>query len=834
MLVTEEYVLSIAFFLHLIVGVNQEISTISLSDNVHKRESLLTEAWMAQRKHQQTVHDRCGGQPSVLPYICNCDPLCSYYNDCCSDFEKLCHLDSNTTETVFPERHATPSCTRDIQGIRMDDIPAAFSILLNFGLDGRERMYISSEGEKDMKYYQELCGSSYIWDPFSKVCRKLYCSTEFVLVDYKCVKKEDFEGQVSSYNKTAKIPDSDAKFVHLSLSAEMELLDILHFHGLEPSEICETIHDSLCQSFNIKKERIRNVSFNVSVANFTDIEQMMIFVNNMEDSELITFTIDFDLYEDISVNDTALEPSVDSIVSMLASALSINGFEFEVNNVTGRIFELHQTVSTLTSWCNPDNGGERKEYWNSDFTLVLGNDSSPLVGNKIKGIYVNKTQKFYSSGQFVADILFQGYQFSGNLINVSGLAVICDWKAKLDESCPRILLERHEYEVLRNGTVVIHNSSLSNRIINNVYEVTDNDSILMCLHTVIPNTTNEFYRLDMNIAQALVSYILSWISIIALSIVFITYTIFPKLRNLPGCNTMNLTFCLICMQITFIFGQRSTVVGLACKMVALILHYEILCSLMWMNVIAYDLYQTFGNKYIKSSIRSKAEYLLKYMAYSYVIPLLIIAVATLLDQFVESDFSPHYGRSDRCWITSKCAAIVFFALPLGLIMFVNYCFFVLTIISIRSVRHNLYLSNQSNARKGKSEVFLYSRMALVIGLTWATAFAAAYVREEKLTGQILTYCFIIFNTLQGVFIFCVFVCNRTVFELYRKTFRQLAKRINCGTNSTSALSKLANVMKRTVSSDTVVSTISNSSGASNETQLSTLRENDVIIDSHNV
>ncbi|GFT64065.1 adhesion G protein-coupled receptor L3 [Nephila pilipes] len=708
--------------------------------------------------------------------------------------------------------------TNDIQGLRLDDIPATFSMLLNFGLDGRQRVYISSEGDDAMKEHQRRCGKGKIWNPFSAICRKLHCSTQFVLIDYQCVKKDSYdEGNTTTDNIT--VPYTEADFVHLTFSAEMELFDFLHFHKRNISEICDSIRESFSTSFNITIDRIRNVSFNISLGDFKTLNETLEFLTVMDEYHQINFTIDLDLYEPNSDNSTEPEPSVDSIVSLLASALSVNGFDLGISNTTSRIYEIYQTVDLIKSWCKPEEGFEQKQYWNSDFRLILNDNITSTVGERIQGIYINKTDKFYPKGHFVANILYQGHQFNQNLINVSGVAIVCEWKVQLNKSCTRVVLEKHEYLITENGSLDIMNGSIDKNVVDDSkYEEGENDSIVVCILAPKWKNDNNDYYIEMDVVQAYLSFILSWISVCAMIAVLATYSFFSSLRNLPGCNTMNLTVSLLAMQVTFLLGQRNTVTGKACKAVACLLHYEILCCFMWMNIMAYDLYKTFGNKSILNNIRSKGKYLVWYMVYAYGCPLLIIITTSLLDHFLDdSTFSPHYGKNNVCWITNKSAAVIFFAVPLAIIMCVNFTFYILTICSIRNVKHISYLSNQKNNQRGKSDVFLYARMASVVGLTWTLAFVAAYTREDRLTGKILTYLFLIFNTLQGVFIFCVFVCNRRVFGLYRDAIRKSVSKMsdNSASKKTSeSFHRIMNVIHRSVSTDTVVSTISSSSTCS--------------------
>ena len=47
-----------------------------------------------------------------------------------------------------------------------------------------------------------------------------------------------------------------------------------------------------------------------------------------------------------------------------------------------------------------------------------------------------------------------------------------------------------------------------------------------------------------------ISFALQIISLICLSLTFMTYSIFPELRNLPGVNLMSLTFATLTAQVT--------------------------------------------------------------------------------------------------------------------------------------------------------------------------------------------------------------------------------------------------------------------------------------------
>ena len=62
-------------------------------------------------------------------------------------------------------------------------------------------------------------------------------------------------------------------------------------------------------------------------------------------------------------------------------------------------------------------------------------------------------------------------------------------------------------------------------------------------------------------AEGYLTAVLSRVSIVALFSVLLTYCLFPRLRNLPGVNTMSLTFALFLAEVIFITGENVQVSG---------------------------------------------------------------------------------------------------------------------------------------------------------------------------------------------------------------------------------------------------------------------------------
>ncbi|XP_022244544.1 uncharacterized protein LOC111086352 [Limulus polyphemus] len=731
-------------------------------------------------------------------------------------------LDSLTCPAwIFHDRSASTDLLNDFPNLSsttldwsrnkvQHDIPAAFSILLNFGLDGKERMMFSSEGEEEMRRNMARCKSGQMWDPFSNICRKVYCSTEFVFVDFRCVRKSNITNEKEPGSEGDPIlADVDSIFVGLVLTIEMDYFDVLEIIKNEKLNMRNMIKISLAKMYKISADRIQDVQIKMQpyslMLNDSETENIMfesLFANP------VVFKVEFKLYEPCD-NLTKSEPTVDSIVSSMSSSVAQNTFYLDIYNRTSKVFEIHESLETLTDWCGPRSNGRQLDYWNQEFTLIL-NENSTAVDTWVKSVYINGTGRIYEKGEFIANILFQGYRDFGNLINVSGVVVVCE-RELLNASCPRMELKEKEFEILPNKTLIYHGDPILESCLDlSQYEITHNSSILVCydVDKLKSLLRKDVYRLNFDQTEAYVSFVLTCISILALAVVLFTYIVFTKHRNLPGCNLMNLTLSLFTMQLSFLIGQRTEVTGASCIVAGILLHYEILASFFWMNVMAFDLYQTFGHEKVLPLIRSKRKYLPRYMAYSYGLPLVIVSIAFAADSWNYDIIAPRYGEENTCWIANRYAALLFFASPLALVMISNLCFYILTISSVLVVQRKIKFSRQH--AQGKSDVILYARMATVMGFTWIFGFAAALIPNEGFPRKILVYLFLGFNCLQGLFIFFAFVCNRRVARLLQNMFltTKHSRLVKCHYCHRIICTCEANIMMRSASADTCFSTVS--------------------------
>ena len=164
----------------------------------------------------------------------------------------------------------------------------------------------------------------------------------------------------------------------------------------------------------------------------------------------------------------------------------------------------------------------------------------------------------------------------------------------LGENCPFISFNQSNYQQLPNGTVYI---KPHNKIYSNTSYIIRNNKLLLCVNfSRNANTTvSEQSIVKTKTTPASLQILTSIgciVSTVSLVLLLITYTLFAELRNLPGKIIINLALSLLANQAVF-FSAVKTPNQEQCLVIAVLLHFFVLSSFTWMNVMAYDLHRIF-------------------------------------------------------------------------------------------------------------------------------------------------------------------------------------------------------------------------------------------------
>lgn len=340
--------------------------------------------------------------------------------------------------------------------------------------------------------------------------------------------------------------------------------------------------------------------------------------------------------------------------------------------------------------------------------------------------------------------------------------------------CGHILIDPHEYKLLENGSVFI---DIYSKIYGPRNYFMVEDGVYVCIppyEKMQSNLTaddslmghlNKFPEsFDYVTLAGLILSIISLLSHLAV------FCLVSSVRNLPGCCLASLSLSLLVAYLCFLAITLAKMTD-HCANLGLCVYYFFLTSFFWMNAIAFDVWRSFRvvmRELRISSHRIPWRRFLMYSLYSWLVPgalTVLVKVADSIDVLPE-DYRPSFG-APLCWFGNRKALLVFFAVPLAVVMLLNAGFFldVTYVISRATLK-----TSQSHEATLKKRFFMFMRLALIMGLTWIVGLIAGYVDNMYL------WClFIILNTLQGFFVFIVFSCSSKVRSICFKKFKKHSK-----------------------------------------------------------
>ena len=342
-----------------------------------------------------------------------------------------------------------------------------------------------------------------------------------------------------------------------------------------------------------------------------------------------------------------------------------------------------------------------------------------------------------------------------------------------------------------------------------------------------------------------ISFLTSIISLVFMFLTLLAYFVFRKLRNIPGWNVINLTLALTIAQLSFLVGSYVKNIAVVCFVTALSIHYGYLVSFFWMNVIAFDLYRNFCQKrshVLLQSLNIK-DRIVKYALYAWISPFLIVAAALIVDLMIDEtytdaqfrpcyasylngckfqDIIPMYAANNNsvsfnnsnnnnkkkqsnneqphplncnlkvkniidyflpkaCWIQNGRANLIFFGLPIGLIILVNAIFYVVTIFNIQKAKSSQKKMSGDEAMRrfsrfklpsdGQAKFFI--QMATILGFQWISGFIMTTILNQQIIIEyILVFIFILSNASTGIFIFFSFIFKANIKALLLQKFKR--------------------------------------------------------------
>ncbi|KAL1281544.1 hypothetical protein QQF64_000347 [Cirrhinus molitorella] len=250
---------------------------------------------------------------------------------------------------------------------------------------------------------------------------------------------------------------------------------------------------------------------------------------------------------------------------------------------------------------------------------------------------------------------------------------------------------------------------------------------------------------------------------LALSLVclFLCILTFKFCRSIEGTRTsihLHLSISLFIAVLVFLCGISSTHDQVGCAIVAGLLHFFFLSAFGWMLLEGVQLYRM-----VVLVFHTTLKHLHMYLV-GYGFPLVIVIISAIA-------FPKGYGTQRHCWLSLDHYFILSFFVPVCIAVIFNSFFFIITVWKLATKFSSLN-PDLSSLKQVRSFTVTAVAQLCILGGAWIFGF---FLFQEKGT-EVMMYLFIIFNSLQGVFIFIMHcLLSKLVRMEYYNLFAQMCK-----------------------------------------------------------
>ncbi|XP_054276572.1 probable G-protein coupled receptor Mth-like 4 [Macrosteles quadrilineatus] len=257
------------------------------------------------------------------------------------------------------------------------------------------------------------------------------------------------------------------------------------------------------------------------------------------------------------------------------------------------------------------------------------------------------------------------------------------------------------------------------------------------------------------------------ISIPFMVVTFLVYSVLPELRNLHGISLMCHSAVLLTayLFLSIIQISRNALNTTLCTSFAFVVQFSFLASFFWLNVMCFDIWLVFSNmKPVQGRQQRKFLY---YSLYAWGVPMFIVGVSIAMDMIPgvpDTWIKPRFGEQ-KCWFADNNGTLLYFYLPIAVVVVTNLVMFVSTAIRLRAHTKTTKVLHSSESRRtnesDRDRFHLYLKLFIIMGINWVMELVSFFVGGPKSVWFVTD----LGNTLQGVLIFIIFVCKRRILRL---------------------------------------------------------------------
>ncbi|XP_033631733.1 adhesion G-protein coupled receptor G6-like [Asterias rubens] len=577
----------------------------------------------------------------------------------------------------------------------------------------RTEIYLDSKSRDKHELSVKVCSTSQVYDPYIDQCRDLTCPGGFSENGVNCVQVQ-----------TSAVADVEIK---LTVTGSLQKLV-----GLSDTDWETVVHQSVDDFLSI-------VLLATKEGNGLTRNSAKIFCNDLK----VTWVCS----------------SVEPRATPWLTCEQHNPSQCSVNisldcdaSPTHQLINFNHVVQDVCF----KKGGLWNSYYHLDAFTVTPNCS--LQSDESRN-QTNSSE--HRSTKFLAKAMI--WDATLGAFKSTNLTKHCD---ELNPDCPLLTFSKTDYVFTGAFNESIKLIGYNNTIfLNGQYKISDNGSLQVC--SFLARTAPSSGDLD-ELLQLILTVAGSSVSMVGLTVTIATYVAFPALRrNVADKSLMSLVAALFFAQATMLIGFNMNDIQELCSGFAIASHFFWLSAFFWMNLLAIEIYRTFGVGTRLKHVSTYNRSVLCHALYGWGSPSVIVCVCVILSYCNCVDVDVHYGDSEVCWLGGGTANLVAFGVPVALIIGTNAVLFALTIIGIRitmraSGKMNVTQGQKRSVKRANTDLFLYLKLSAIMGFTWIFGFIASLFNLPA-----FWYPYIILNSLQGALVCLAFVCNRRVIAMWK-------------------------------------------------------------------
>ncbi|XP_038045382.1 uncharacterized protein LOC119719972 [Patiria miniata] len=758
----------------------------------------------------QSCSGRCGSPATETQ--CGCDALCALCNDCCHDYSTRCHLQQqNVTEKflLVASLHDFLSCVivDDERAVLVQGCPTDW-------LDDEVELCQNDSMSEKVKY------GGFFHDVYCAICYyNESCVITTKLVEYKYSRYSSDISSLEYDSENGESPDinyssynfgiDNCSAYNVSLAIQSGCRAYSAMVVASDGRVYKNPHCAFCNGVNFS-----GWDYDCSISpGCSAVLNTFILLGRIAIPWVPEQSTDFGLLSNAYCFNKQYVIRVKSSVNLHASGVKTmtqsrtsgmmqcylivlsqqnvqSTWPFYVAFIEGKLVSVWEDVTSEVTTLNlgnvtdfeallddsalPNNEESSFNKWvvrcgvaQVEFDEICGLvddhiepcENSLYITNEemLKAFNFSGIQVVYVGGGLLVEAKWvsytRSYQYQPQVQNTSAKSntvKVCG-EPFLNEECRTPLIQTTKLVSSGGASVVQYQNKLflEGRVV-----YLPDDRILIC--------SSIFTTVDPLYVVSCVSYSLSTVALVA---TFTTYCVFPALRNVPGRAIMGLTAAFSTAQLLTLTVLQFTEPVAFCVTIAALLHLLWLSTFAWMNVLAFDLVRTFSSK---QTCRPNMRVFLVYSVYGWGLPLLIVATCLLIHFVWDQQLDFRYGvgpGEDTCWLSGQHAIVGAFVAPIACSLVANVVMFGWTVRSVHAsvVAGVMVRADKSRTKEKARELWIYLKISAVMGFTWVFGCLA-----NRINHVVLWYLFVILNSLQGVFIFVSFGCNRRIRALWRE------------------------------------------------------------------